>query len=203
MEKWGYIRETPELVKKAYKDNPDSIVGYTCMTVYISEIFPDVDDWIQGKCPKDLKGKCLCRYKPDFYSPTLNLIIEIDGLPHYSDPENVLNDKKKDEVYTSLGFKVVRIPYFIQLDKRSIKTLFGITVDKDFFNIEHPSMGIRWKNTPAYLCPMGIERMCMELKRFPDQFIVNYNALKAENNTELSGVEFLEPLLSEINICHD
>ena len=197
MEKWGYIRETPKQVDKAFKNNPNCEVGYTCIADYLKVIFPDVDDWILRKTLKGVNGKSISRYMPDLLSPSLKLIIEIDGLPHYTNPENIIKDREKDIEYANLGYEVVRIPYFIQLNRRSVKTLFDIEVDEELFNIRHPSLGVKWKNTPAYLCPMGIRRMMEEFNQFPDQYIVNYNALKAESDQELSGIEFLRSPLCE------
>lgn len=95
-----------------------------------------------------------------------------------------------------MGFKPIHIPYFIQLNKESVKTLFGVNIETDLFDIRHPSLGVKWKNTPAYLCSMGVQRMLEEFKRFPDQYIINYNALKAENDC-LSGFELIDPPLND------
>lgn len=48
-------------------------------------------------------------------SESLKLIVEIDGLPHYQNPIVILKDKEKTKLYEEFGYKVVRIPYFIQL----------------------------------------------------------------------------------------
>ena len=53
-------------------------------------------------------------------------------------------------------------------------------------------MGIKGLNTPAYLCPAGVKRMAQEFKRFPEQYRVNIEFLKRQDNPFLTGVEFLE-----------
>lgn len=36
-----------------------------------------------------------------------------------------------------------------------------------------PSLGLKGKNSPAYLCYEGIKRMAKEFKQFPEQYEVN------------------------------
>jgi hypothetical protein len=104
----------------------------------------------------------------------------------------VQNDADLTALYQSLGYKVVRIPYFIQLSNKAVKTLFEVDVPEPLFDESIPSLGIKGLNTPAYLCPAGVKRMAQEFKRFPEQYRVNINVLKHQGNSFLTGVEFLE-----------
>ena len=122
----------------------------------------------------------------------MKLIIEFDGLQHYTKPDIIEKDYRLTEVYTQLGYKVVRIPYFIQLTNKAVKTLFGIDMQDDLFDESIPSLGIHGLNTPAYLCPAGVKRMAQEFKKFPEQYKTNIDFLKRQNNPYKSGVEFLE-----------
>ncbi|WP_286145384.1 hypothetical protein [Bacteroides caecimuris] len=120
------------------------------------------------------------------------MIVEFDGLQHYTNPNNIIKDVSQTLKYEAGGYKVVRIPYFIQLTKSAIKILFDIIVDEDFFDPSIPSIGIKGENTPAFLCPIGIERMAKEFVRFPDQYKVNLEALEKEANERLTGVNLLK-----------
>lgn len=62
------------------------------------------------------------------------------------------------------------------------------------FNETIPSLGIKSKNTPAYLCGAGITRMQNEFKKFPEQLKINIEALEKENNEFLTGVSFLKDI---------
>ena len=188
--KWDFIRETKEKAIKAGIDK-DTGLHRTGLDEYLNAIFPDITDWVHDKSIGVLNGeKCQCR--PDYRSEPLKLIVEFDGLQHYTNPNNIIKDVSQTLKYEVGGYKVVRIPYFIQLTKSAIKILFDIIVDEDFFDPSIPSIGIKGENTPAFLCPIGIERMAKEFVRFPDQYKVNLEALEKEANERLTGVNLLK-----------
>lgn len=192
---WGYIRETNKGVEK---EKTESEVGYTSLYDYLKAIFPEVDDWVNNKTIKDGDGKSLTRCKPDYHSPSLKLVIEFDGVLHYQNPENLIRDIKNTKIYENLGYKVVRIPYFIQLSNSAIIELFGVEVKGQMFDEQNPSFGVKWKNTPAYMCYAGLCRMAMEFQRFPTQYQVNLKALKKEECQELAGAKYLENFYNKI-----
>jgi len=102
--------------------------------------------------------------RPDYRSDSLMLIVEFDGEGHYCNIRTITNDKLKDEVYTSLGYKVVRIPYFIQLNTDIIKTLFDIDVE---YRQEYPHGFVNKKaKLPSEFSEAGLERFVKDLKRF-------------------------------------
>jgi hypothetical protein len=39
--------------------------------------------------------------------------------------KQVLDDLEKDKIFSDLGYAVIRIPYFVQLDRRVMDKLFG------------------------------------------------------------------------------
>jgi len=190
MSKWGFLRETAELAKKAGKDK-DTGLHRTGLEDYLKVIFPEIHDWIHDKALGEVSGEKI-RSRPDYRSEKLKLIIEFDGLQHYTKPDIILKDQRLSEVYTRLGYKVVRIPYFIQLTNKAVKTLFGIDVPEKLFDESISSLGIQGLNTPAYLCPAGVKRMAEEFKRFPEQYKTNIDFLKKQNDPYRSGIEFLE-----------
>jgi len=63
--------------------------------------------------------------RPDYRNEKHKLIVEFDGNRHYMSYEVMLKDKKKDTVYKSMGYSIIRIPYYIQLDEYVIKLLFS------------------------------------------------------------------------------
>ena len=126
------------------------------------------------------------------------MIIEFDGLPHYTKPDIIYKDAYLTNLYESLGYKVVRIPYFIQLTNKVVEKLFGVSVTESLFDESIPSLGAQGLNTPAYLCPAGIQRMAQEFIDFPEQYRVNVDFLKSQNIPYLTGVDFLEKEINKL-----
>ena len=188
--KWGFLRETVALAKKAGIDK-DTGLHRTGLEDYLKVIFPGIDDWIHDKTLGLVNGK-LYRSRPDYRSEKLKLLIEFDGLQHYTKPDIIEKDLKNTELYQNLGYIVVRIPYFIQLSNKAVKYMFDVDVSEELFNETISSLGIEGQNTPAYLCPAGVKRMAEEFKKFPEQYKTNLDFLKKQNNPFRTGVEFLE-----------
>lgn len=193
---WGYLRETQEKAIKAGTD-PDTGICRTGVEKYLKVIFPNNNDWIHNKkLGGDIKE--LQNTRPDYRSDNLKLVIEIDGLPHYQKPNIIEEDYKRIELYKKTSYKLVRIPYFIQLTKEAVKTMFDIELNQELFDSSIPSMGINGKNTPAFLCPAGVERMASEFKRFPVQYEVNLKKLESYNNEILSGANYLKMIYDSL-----
>lgn len=188
--KWGFLRETNALAKKAGIDK-DTGLHRTGLEDYLQVIFPQIDDWIHDKT-LGLVNDVRYRSRPDYRSEKLKLIVEFDGLQHYTKPDIIEKDLITTELYKNIGYKVVRIPYFIQLSNKAIKTLFDVNVLEELFDETISSLGIKGQNTPAYLCPAGLERMTEEFMKFPEQYKTNIDFLKKQNDPYRSGVEFLE-----------
>ena len=191
MNKFGFLRENKE---KALKAGIDAETGLcrTGLDEYLNVIFPNINDWVHDKqIPKELCNGIITKRRPDYRSEKLKLIIEFDGLQHYINPDVILNDKIGTELYQTLGYKVVRIPYFIQLTNKVVKTLFGVETKIELFNENIASLRSSNRNTPAYLCIAGIERMKNEFKLFPEQYKINKEALMKENNIFLTRVDLI------------
>jgi len=188
--KWGFLRETKTLAQKAGIDK-DTGLHRTGLEDYLKVIFPHTNDWIHDKA-LGLRGGKLYRNRPDYRSEELKLIIEFDGLQHYTKPDIIEKDLRTTELYKSLGYKVVRIPYFIQLSNKAVKALFEVELPEELFDETIPSLGINGFNTPAYLCPAGVKRMAIDFKLFEEQYKTNIEFLKGQKNPYRSGVEFLE-----------
>ena len=190
MTEWGFLRETHKLALKAGIDK-DTGMKRTGLDEYLKVIFPNTSDWIHDESIKQIND-IKYRIRPDYRSEELKLIIEFDGLQHYTKPDIIEKDLRNTKLYESAGYKVVRIPYFIQLTKRAVKTLFNIELEYELFDESISSLGINGQNTPAFLCPAGVKRMAYDFKKFPEQYKVNLEFMKSQNCEYLSGTEFLE-----------
>lgn len=188
--KWGFLRETSELAQKAGRDK-DTGLHRTGLDEYLRTIFPSVDDWVHDKAVGFING-VYCRKRPDYRSESLKMIVEFDGLQHYTSPSNILRDIENTCFYESVGYKVVRIPYFVQLTNQVVEQLFGVKVDEELFCEGIPSLGPKSQNTPAFLCHRGIQRMAREYKKFPEQYQTNISYLKSIEDQYLIDAEVLE-----------
>ena len=83
---------------------------------------------------------------------------------HYCKAEVILRDKIKDEEYTELGYKVVRIPYFIQITAPLLLSVFEreIRFEQRYRNGFIDSGAV----LPANYCEMGIQKFKQDLERF-------------------------------------
>lgn len=192
----GYLRETHE---KAVKSGIDPLTGLNRngLDEYLKVIFPDVNDWVVDKQLGNING-ITYRIRPDYRSEALKLVIEFNGLPHYQKPDVIIYDYKKYEIYKELGYKVVTIPYFIQLTAEVIYDLFNVQISSELvFPEGYPSLSILNKNTPAFLCDLGIKRMAYELNQFPSQCKTNIEQLVKEGNDYLTGLSLIKKYIKE------
>lgn len=105
------------------------------------------------------------RKRPDFRCDNLKLIVEFDGAQHYTDVKWCYDDKEKDDAYRNMGYRIVRVPYFVQLSHDTIEHLFGVNLE---FEQVFPHGFIVDKNEtlPADFCSLGYERFLHDIERF-------------------------------------
>lgn len=206
MEKYGYLREKNIIAENLNNKYPNDKIGWTGLSEYLKEIYPNVNDWVTDKIiPKDLQCGSSYKYRPDFRSQQLKMIIEFDGLQHYSNPTRIDADKKRDDRLAKMGYKVIRIPFFIQLTRTVIKEMFNVDINNDMFQNNIPSFGINLKDNcaesgcPSYLCRKGLIRMANDFTKYPEQYEINIKYLK-ENDPEdnFSDWKVLEKYYNEI-----
>lgn len=161
---------------------------------YLSFLYPG-RTWIHDK-PFGKRGGKSYRIRPDYLCEEEKLIIEFDGLQHYTNPMNIRKDCENQAVYESFGYKVIRIPYFINLTTDVVREMFGIIVKENPFDPSYPSMSVKWQNTPAFCCYEGILRMAEEFKRYPQQYEVNICQLEADDDEALSGAGLLKAAMA-------
>ena len=124
-------------------------------------LFPN-NDFIHDKAVPTSTNR---RKRPDYRCDELSLIIEFDGFGHYTIAKNIISDIDKDEDYTTLGYKVIRIPYFIQLTKEVILDLFNIELKNDLYNYPHGFIDKK-AVLPADFCELGVTKFREDLVRF-------------------------------------
>ena len=128
------------------------------------------------------------RFRYDIVIPEYNIAIEFDGYRHFQDYVTIKRDIHKDSVARYHGWKVIRIPYFVQLASNVIKELFDIEVESD---VSFPHGFIDKKALrPLSFSVVGVMRfnLCLE-----DYQIVKDDILSTLEKEELK-------LLNMINI---
>lgn len=65
------------------------------------------------------------QFRPDYRSERHKLIIEFDGDQHYRSARHVIEDGARDQALTGAGYRVIRIPYFVQMTEPVIGQLLG------------------------------------------------------------------------------
>ena len=90
-----WVAETMRKLRK-YLTNAE-----VCVARYLVE----KDAYFISQAPFKIRGHL---YFADFYFPSINTILEIDGSSHDS-LEKKMTDKKRDEAFASVGIKTIRI----------------------------------------------------------------------------------------------
>ena len=127
----------------------------------LKRLYPD-QEFIHDK-PVPLSSNK--RKRPDYRCDNLKIIVEFDGISHYQNVNIILSDIDKDKDYTDLGYNVIRIPYFIQLDIETTYKLFGITLTEDLYNYPHGFIDKK-AILPASYCYEGLLKFEQDLKKF-------------------------------------
>ena len=194
--KWGYLREAREQAKGYDADNG---LSRTALIDYLLAIFPETkeEDWIHCGKLDNIPEKQRRDFEPDYRNEELKLIVEFDGTDHYKNVKNIKRDADRNNFYKKYGYKVVRIPYFIQLTKTVIKQMFGVDMQEEMFPEGVGSMGpngdyAKEGNTPAFIPRQGIIRMARDFKDYPEQYEANMNDMKKYPNQEYVEWELLE-----------
>ena len=142
------------------------------MRLYPGFTLPETQSFLrdsQGLLATTKSGHTL---QPDFILRNQKIIIEIDGqnnrICHYSKTKTCIDDLEKDETYKELGWTVIRIPAYIQLDKVMIKFLFGLDYDEDLYPACHLHGFLHEQiSLPADFCKLGLVRFYKEMDSWP------------------------------------
>lgn len=109
--------------------------------------------------------------RPDYVNMNKKIIVEFDGYQHYTKSSVVLKDRAKDKIYISYGYKVIRWPYFVQLETRTILEYFNI--DLDIEQTYHHGFIDDNAVRPSDFCIAGFSRFINELHNLKDSSIVS------------------------------
>ena len=111
------------------------------------------------------------RYRWDFLCKTKNdtIVVEFDGFQHFTKASVISNDKHKDCIAEELGYKVVRIPYWVQLNNNTFEYYFGfknkVPIEQ---NYEHGFIDKK-AILPADYCERGTVEFYERLDGLPEQ----------------------------------
>ena len=102
------------------------------------------------------------RFRPDYRNEELKMVVEYDGLYHYTIAKNVLSDVSKKETCLVMGYKHIVIPYWLQLTQNVIKMFFN--KDTQDYSGGFP-LGFISKTVtlPSDFCCFGIDRFIYEM----------------------------------------
>lgn len=192
--KFGYLRENQCIADKENKTLNSNELIRTGLDIYLHYLFPNIKDWSYNKNLNINFNNNVYRRRPDYFSPSLNLIVEYDGLPHYQNYSVILKDLFTTELYKKANYNIIRIPCFIQLTSDVVKQLFNIEINHDLFPNSLPSFNINRNFTPDNFCPLGLKQMVKQFKLFPNQYMINKQYLIQNSNRVhcLDLIEYIE-----------
>ena len=129
------------------------------------------------------------RWDMAFKLDSKTFIVEYDGDEHYRNTLVIKKDGEKDETARQLGYTVVRIPYWVQIDSEMLKYYFGINekIEQDF-----PHGFITTRIFPASFCEKGIKRFQNELDKLPNH-VKKAVIQSLKDQTEKHGIEYVLP----------
>jgi very-short-patch-repair endonuclease len=140
------------------------ITGYLVQEKLESALAQVVGDtaW-HGKEVQVLSGRRQ-RWDMVYTGPSGRVAVEFDGDEHYRNTLKIKNDWDKDGIARRGGYRVVRIPYWVQLTSETLKHYFDLNAEiiQDF-----PHGFICTKIFPASFCELGVERFRAEIESLP------------------------------------
>lgn len=142
------------------------------MRLFPGYTLPETQSYLRDNRGLFVRTKSGHKIQPDFVLEKQKIIVEIDGLSngicHYSRTKTCIDDLEKDETYKELGWKVVRIPAYIQLDKEMINFLFGVDYNEDLYPACHLHGFLHEQiSLPADFCNLGLARFYKEMDSWP------------------------------------
>lgn len=125
-------------------------------------LLPD-EDIVHDKSVPESSNK---RRRPDYRFEERKLIVEFDGDSHYCQAKRIITDKEKDHDYSSIGYKVVRIPYFVQMNNHLLEHIFGSGHGLEFNQIYEHGFIDKKAILPADYCELGVRQFEQDLATF-------------------------------------
>lgn len=118
------------------------------------------------------------RFRPDYRNEELKLIVEFDGYRHYSISSQVLSDVKNSKIVQDLGYRSVRIPYFVQMDETAILHYFDKKLPS-FNSYQHGFIDSKCM-LPCDFCELGVKRFNKEILELPQS--LRYSIIQSLRN---------------------
>ena len=142
----------------------------------------------QGKEVQVIAGRRQ-RWDMVFAGALGKVAVEFDGDEHYRHTLKIKSDREKDEMARAGGYRVVRIPYWIQLTTETLKHYFGFDADitQDF-----PHGFITTKVFPASYCELGVARFSREMNELPETVTAAVKT-SLRNRVGENGLEYVMP----------
>jgi hypothetical protein len=104
------------------------------------------------------------RFDMAFRSGGTTVLVEYDGDEHYRDSLKIRADRQKDGIAAANGMRLVRVPYWVQLDCVMARHWFGLESD---IEQSFPHGFITTKLFPASFCELGVARFRQDLEALP------------------------------------
>lgn len=119
----------------------------------ILEVLYSNFNWLHDKKFEAVEG-IKHNFRPDYCCHELKMCVEFDGPDHFTKANVIQADFKKDSTLRELGYEVIRIPYFVQLDTEGIRYFFNLSAELNYgFKHGFISRGV---TLPANFCEQGI-----------------------------------------------
>ena len=99
-----------------------------------------------------------------FLQDGTTVLVEYDGDDHYRDSLKIKADRAKDRWAQDSGMRVLRVPYWVQLDRTTLEHYFGLSAE---IEQSFPHGFITTKLFTATFCELGVERFRCELEGLP------------------------------------
>lgn len=182
-ENWVHNKAIPkEIVKERLREN---------------EHEPDIYEYL-------LKRK----FRADYRSEELSIVVEFDGIQHYQSSEAMWNDANKIFYYESLGYTFIQIPYFVQPTIEIVKQYFNKDIEESLtekmngFNIDNEKLN---RNLPSSFSEDGVRRFMVEFINFDEKvkdeilFTLYQNYSLAGNSMRVLPLSLIRFLMFDIS----
>jgi len=177
---FGFVRETEEEALKAGVDVTG--IPRTGLDIYLKTIYPDVQDFAHNKAFPGL------RIRPDYRSDTLKLIVEFDGIPHFLNKAQFDKDMEHTAIYEAAGYKVVRIPLYLNLTCSVINRLFDLRLNERFFDADVSPFNKDFQ--PNFFCLSALKRMIKDFKEYaPEQIPTMLKSIESKSPDEFEYIK--------------
>jgi hypothetical protein len=143
-------------------------------------------DWLGGQVRvPGVRGVCDVAFR----AGDRVVIVEYDGPDHYCNSLKIKADRAKDETVARAGARLVRFPYWVQLDGQTLTHFFALVAR---VRTTFPHGFITTKYYPASFCELGIARFERELATLPESVRRDVEESLRERARE-HGAEYVVP----------